>query len=154
MCRQYSSLLEPKKQLTSDAEVKDESLNKIMKLELIQHKDVNEIKRIWEEYHKTKDVIAATIPVEIYNEINSKARDYPTFLFPIPRTQGYEFIVCQFYKNTVHFTPLLNYQVGNVNSLKNSFLSDLHNNLVLFLGTQGKCTRMSDYNSLHRIQRQ
>ncbi|KAF2885515.1 hypothetical protein ILUMI_20665 [Ignelater luminosus] len=114
--RQYSSLLEPKKRLTSNTKVGDESLNKIMKLELIQDKDVNEIKRIWEEYHKTKDVIAATIPIEIYNEINSKATNYPTFLFAIPRTQGYEFIVCQFYRNTVHFTPLLNYQVHKENA--------------------------------------
>nr|XP_053628206.1 ATP synthase mitochondrial F1 complex assembly factor 1-like [Cherax quadricarinatus]XP_053628207.1 ATP synthase mitochondrial F1 complex assembly factor 1-like [Cherax quadricarinatus]XP_053628208.1 ATP synthase mitochondrial F1 complex assembly factor 1-like [Cherax quadricarinatus] len=32
------------------------------------------------------------------------------FLFPLPRNEGYEFIVAQFAGHEVHFTPLINYQ--------------------------------------------
>jgi len=114
--RQYTSLLEPKKQLTSSAELQDEPLSKIMKIELVQDKEASEISKIWNDYHLQKDVIAATMPTNSFEEITAKAQKYPTFLFPIPRTQGYEFIVCQFYRNTVHFTPLLNYQVHKENA--------------------------------------
>ncbi|KAK5650061.1 hypothetical protein RI129_001090 [Pyrocoelia pectoralis] len=113
---QYSSLLEPKKQLTDEVKNEDESLNKIMKIELIDNKDADEIAKIWNDYHRTKDAISAIIPGEVYEEMNLNAKKYPTFLLPIPRSQGYEFIVCQFFYNTVHFTPLLNYQVHKENA--------------------------------------
>lgn len=82
-----------------------------MKVDLIKDKEASEIKRIWEEYHIQKDVIAATVPSNIYDTIISRSVKYPTFLFPLPRSQGYEFMVCQFLRNTVHFTPLICYQV-------------------------------------------
>ncbi|XP_031333369.1 ATP synthase mitochondrial F1 complex assembly factor 1-like isoform X1 [Photinus pyralis] len=112
----YSSLLEPKKQLTEKMKSEDESLDKIMKIDLIENKDANEIAEIWNHYHKTKDAISAIIPKEAYEEMKINAKKYPTFLFPIPRSQGYEFIMCQFFYNTVHFTPLLNYQVHKENA--------------------------------------
>lgn len=83
-----------------------------MKVELVVDKESEEIKKIWEQYHIQKeDVIAATVPLKDFEELTRKAILYPTFIFPLPRSQGYEFILCQFERNCVHFTPLLYYQV-------------------------------------------
>lgn len=122
MFRQYSPLLQPK-EASSTSGVQERGLNDIMKLELIKDQEPKEIKKIWEKYHIQKDVIAATIPGEIYDKIISRSVLYPMFLFPLPRSQGYEFFVCQFLRNTVHFTPLICYQVN----IKNAFLLSLKN---------------------------
>lgn len=82
-----------------------------MKMDLIKDKDASEIKMIWGGYHLQKDVISAAIPPNVFDTITARSLKYPTFLFPLPRSEGYEFIICQFSKNTVHFTPLICYQV-------------------------------------------
>jgi ATP synthase F1 complex assembly factor 1 len=38
------------------------------------------------------------------------------FLFPLPRKQGYEFVVVQFDGNEAHLTTLINYQAYTVNA--------------------------------------
>lgn len=83
-----------------------------MKVELIQDKTADEIKQIWFEYHKTKDVLAATLTVEQFERLMERAKQHPIFLLPLPRSEGFEFIMLQFASNTVHFTPLLAYQVS------------------------------------------
>ncbi|CAH1261284.1 unnamed protein product [Diabrotica balteata] len=115
--RQYSQLLTPKSKLAEPDQFKQESLEKIMKTDLIKDKSAEEIKSIWEEYHKEKQYcIAATIPSKDFTKLNENSKKYPTFLFALPRSQGYEFIMCQFAQNTVHFTPLLYYQVHKENA--------------------------------------
>jgi ATP synthase F1 complex assembly factor 1 len=37
-------------------------------------------------------------------------------LFPLPRKEGYEFVVVQFQGNEAHFTTLINYQAYEVNA--------------------------------------
>lgn len=83
-----------------------------MKLDLIEGMSVEEITKIWLEYHKEKDVIAAVIPTATFDTLMSSSKKYPIFIFPIPRSQGFEFMMFQFAANTVHFTPLLCYQVS------------------------------------------
>ncbi|KAI8421350.1 hypothetical protein MSG28_008362 [Choristoneura fumiferana] len=114
--RQYSSVLNPKKALPEKPVVEDKKLNDILKIDLIKDKDVAEIETIWQEYHKDKDVIAATIKQDVYTGLWENMKQYPTFLFPLPRSQGYEFILCQSLGHTVHFTPLLAYQVHKENA--------------------------------------
>lgn len=87
-------------------------LSDIMKLELLENKTAAEIEKIWLEYHKNKDVIAAAIPADIYKLLMTRSVEYPLFIFPLPRSQGFEFFLLQFASNTVHFTPLLCYQVN------------------------------------------
>lgn len=89
----------------------DKKLDAIFKLNLVENKEASEIQNIWEEYHKEKEVISATILLEQYTNLQEKMKKYPTFIFPLPRSQGYEFIMCQCYGQTVHFTPLLAFQV-------------------------------------------
>lgn len=83
-----------------------------MKLDLLQDKTAKEIEHIWLEYHKQKDdVLVATIPTETYNILTDRSKEHPIFIIPLPRSQGYEFFLLQFASNSVHFTPLLCYQV-------------------------------------------
>lgn len=111
--RNYSELLNPKKPLegTAGGEVPFKKLNDIMKVELLQDKTVDELKDIWLQYHKEKDVVVATIPTETYNLLTERSKEHPIFILPLPRSQGFEFFLLQFAGNTVHFTPLLCYQV-------------------------------------------
>lgn len=83
-----------------------------MKIELLQDKTADEIKEIWIQYHKQKDVLVATIPTETYNSLTERSKEFPLFILPLPRSQGFEFFLLQFASNTVHFTPLLCYQVS------------------------------------------
>ncbi|XP_055542793.1 ATP synthase mitochondrial F1 complex assembly factor 1 [Wyeomyia smithii] len=118
--RDYSDLLSPKAPL----QVKDslhpdqthKKLSDIMKVELVQDRNADEIREIWLKYHQGKEVISAAIPLEQYDLMMERARKYPVFILPIPRSQGYEFIMLQFFANTVHFTPLINYQVHKENA--------------------------------------
>lgn len=98
------------------AYTKPKLLNDIMKVELIANKNVEDIKTIWHEYHKTKDVVCATVPSQVYKIIKRRAEKYPIFLLPLPRKQGFEFILLQFSENEVHFTPLISYQAHKENA--------------------------------------
>lgn len=89
-----------------------ESLDSIMKVDLVKDKTVDEIKEIWLKHHLQKEVLAAVIPVNIYDKIIEQSKETPTFIFPLPRSQGYEFIMSQFQNNSIHFTPLICYQVS------------------------------------------
>lgn len=115
--RNYSELLSPKPSMDVplSGEVPFKKLNDIMKLDLLQDKNAKEIENIWLEYHKQKDdVLVATIPTETYSLLVERSKEYPIFILPLPRSQGYEFFLLQFASNTVHFTPLLCYQVRNL----------------------------------------
>ncbi|XP_061400675.1 ATP synthase mitochondrial F1 complex assembly factor 1-like [Musca vetustissima] len=114
--RTYSELLHPKPKKEAAAEIPHKKLEDIMKIELLADKSADDIKHIWFEYHKTKDVLAATLTVEQYESLMKRAKEHPIFLLPLPRSEGFEFIMLQFASNTVHFTPLLAYQVHAENA--------------------------------------
>ncbi|KAJ3644849.1 hypothetical protein Zmor_022550 [Zophobas morio] len=111
----FSQLLNPKKPL-DHAEASEAPLDKVMKIDLIKDKSADEIREIWHEYHVQKNFIAAVVPAHDYEELETRGREFPTFLFALPRSQGYEFIMSQFDRNCVHFTPLLYYQVHKENA--------------------------------------
>lgn len=113
----YSELLKPKATLSgASGEIPFKKLEDIMKVELLTDKTTEEITKIWLDYHKDKDVLVATIPTEAFNTLMARGKEYPLFIFPLPRSQGYEFFLLQFASNTVHFTPLLCYQVHSNSS--------------------------------------
>ena len=82
-----------------------------MKVELMENKTSEEIKQIWLDYHKQKEVLVATMTVAQYEKQMSRGKEHPMFIVPLPRSEGFEFFLFQFTANTVHFTPLLCYQV-------------------------------------------
>lgn len=108
-------MLNPKQPRAEEMPVEDKKLDSIFKTSLVKDKTTSEIQIIWEEYHKGKEVISAAIPLEVYDVIRKNMGQFPTFLFPLPRSEGYEFIMSQVYGHTVHFTPLLAFQVGSKN---------------------------------------
>lgn len=116
--RDYSGLLNPKAPLAQKPpeDAVHKKLGDIMKLDLVEQRSPEEIKQIWLQYHQGKEVICATIPIEQYDLMMERAKKYPLFIIPIPRSQGYEFIMLQFFANTIHFTPLINYQVHKENA--------------------------------------
>lgn len=108
--------MNPKKTIDTKSELPYKKLEDIMKLDLIEGRSAQEISTIWLEYHKLKDTIAAAIPTQVFTNLMETARKHPIFIFPIPRSQGFEFMMFQFAANTVHFTPLLCYQVHKENA--------------------------------------
>lgn len=124
--RSYSELMNPKKPIEKKpAEIPYKKLEDVMKLDLLEDASVEEITKIWLEYHKQKEVIAAVIPTAIFDKLMERSKKYPIFLFPVPRSQGFEFMMLQFAANTIHFTPLLCYQVREL-FLLNHQLSDIY----------------------------
>ncbi|BFF92738.1 ATP synthase mitochondrial F1 complex assembly factor 1 [Drosophila madeirensis] len=117
--RSYSELLNPKQELAKKqeaAELPHKKLSDIMKLELLADKSAEDLSQIWIEYHKTKEVLAATLTTAQYDTLMGRAKEHPIFLLPLPRSEGFEFFLLQFAANTVHFTPLLAYQVHHENA--------------------------------------
>ncbi|GFS72063.1 ATP synthase mitochondrial F1 complex assembly factor 1 [Nephila pilipes] len=91
-------------------------LNKIMKLDAIREKTAEEIECIWKKYHEVKQGVYAVLPSEAFEKMSSNLQEYPVFLFPLPRSHGYEFIMCQFQDQNCYFTSLLNYQAYKENA--------------------------------------
>jgi len=114
--RDYSELMNPKKKIETKSELPYKKIEDIMKVDLMEGKSAEEIKTIWLEYHRLKDTIAAVIPSEVFDLMMENAKKYPIFILPIPRSQGYEFMMFQFAANVIHFTPLLCYQVHKENA--------------------------------------
>lgn len=114
--RQYSSVLNPKESKKEDFRESGKNLDDILKTDLVKEKNASEIQVIWEEYHKNKEVISATIPIDVYQEVAEQMKHNPIFILPLPRSQGYEFVMCQSQAHSVHFTPLLAYQVHKENA--------------------------------------
>jgi len=93
------------------------TLDKVMKLELLQDKTAEEIGVIWtKHFAKLEDKICAVIPAETYNLMQQRFKEFNTFLFPIPRKNGYEFVMVQFINNEAHFTTLISYQAHKENA--------------------------------------
>lgn len=95
---------------------KESRLNDIMKLELIEDKNRDEIIKIWHEYHRQKDCISGAMSAKQFEKLFERGKNFPTFLLPLPRSEGYEFIMTQFYASEIHMTPLLWYQVHKENA--------------------------------------
>ncbi|CAL7938226.1 unnamed protein product [Xylocopa violacea] len=87
-----------------------------MKVDMIQDKTKDEIINIWIDYHKDKDFICGILTVEQFDKMFERAKCYSTFILPLPRKQGYEFILSQFYGLEIHMTPLSWYHAHKENA--------------------------------------
>jgi len=96
--------------------LKQKSLNTIVKVDLLADKSPQEIGSIWNEHFASKDAVAAVIPAETYKIMQARFKEFNTFLFPLPRDMGYEFIVVQFLGDEAHFSTLINYQAHKENA--------------------------------------
>ena len=103
-------------------------------------------------YHN-QDAVAAVIPVETYKIMQERFKEFNTFLFPLPRDMGYEFIVVQFLGHEAHFSTLINYQAHKENAPE--CLSMVHytelaeeKGIVLMVGEYDKDVIVSTVTSL------
>ncbi|XP_059151871.1 ATP synthase mitochondrial F1 complex assembly factor 1-like [Physella acuta] len=95
---------------------KKEGLNSVMKLELIQDKTAEEITQIWTQYHSGKDCVYAVLKADEYKNLMEKSKECPVFVYSIPRDDGFEFILSQFDRRDVYFTPLAMFQLVRENA--------------------------------------
>jgi len=117
--KQFSSISsQAKPDMTRGApsQTQQKTLDSIMKTELLKDKTKEEIEYLWRAFFKEIDAISGSVPAELYKKLYSNGLKYPLFLFPIPRDEGYEFIVSQFAGHEIHFTPLINYQAYKENA--------------------------------------
>jgi len=89
---------------------KQKKLDDVLKVDLIKDESAERIGEIWSEFHSQKDCVHAIIPADDYKEMFKRAKQFPTFVYPLPREQGYEFILQQWDGHDIHFTPLIAYQ--------------------------------------------
>ncbi|XP_002153921.3 ATP synthase mitochondrial F1 complex assembly factor 1 [Hydra vulgaris] len=92
-------------------------LDKLMKLNLLEDKSGEEIGKIWNAYFKSADNVTAVIPHTIFDHIMKRKKEYPIFLYPLPKSEGYEFVLSHFTnQNRCFFTSLINYQAHGDNA--------------------------------------
>ncbi|XP_055021300.1 ATP synthase mitochondrial F1 complex assembly factor 1 [Boleophthalmus pectinirostris] len=89
---------------------KNKTLDSILNLDLVKDKTGAEISQIWTRYFSTRDTISAAIPTETFELMQKRSENCPTFLFVLPRSDGFEFFVGQWNRNELHFTSLINLQ--------------------------------------------
>ncbi|NXY89516.1 ATPF1 factor, partial [Alcedo cyanopectus] len=89
---------------------KDKTLDSILNIEMVREKSAEEIKQIWNQYFSAKDTVYAVIPAEKFDLMWKRAQKCPSFLYALPRKEGYEFFVGQWSGSQLHFTSLINVQ--------------------------------------------
>lgn len=62
------------------------TLGDIIDLEKVRTDSPETISQLWTQYHSLKNKLSAVIPARQYAEMVSKAKQYPQFLLPLPRT--------------------------------------------------------------------
>ncbi|CEP10828.1 hypothetical protein [Parasitella parasitica] len=86
------------------------TLDKLVKLDLLENETPENIAQIWNAGHANKDCITAVIPSDVYDKLYKRSQEYPMFVVPMPREEGVEFFFLQFNFHQVNFTSLLEYK--------------------------------------------
>ncbi|XP_058257560.1 ATP synthase mitochondrial F1 complex assembly factor 1 [Hemibagrus wyckioides] len=95
---------------------KNKTLDSILNLDMVKDKSGPEIGELWMNYFSTKDTISAVIPGSTFEKIINHAKLCPTFLYALPRKEGYEFFLGQWAGPELHFTSLINVQTMGENA--------------------------------------
>jgi len=101
---------------TQPSMMRDKKLEEIMKMELLDGKSKEEIGQIWTQHLSTKEGLCAVIPASTFRSMKDLYQVHKTFILPLPRKEGYEFVVVQFAGNEAHFTTLINFQAHSENA--------------------------------------
>ena len=95
---------------------KSNSLDKIMRLELLQDLPSAEIANMWKSYHADKNFVSAVIDSADYKLFNDLIQKYPAFLLALPKNEGFEFVYTQNQFSTLLFTKLSSFQLHRENA--------------------------------------
>ncbi|XP_053099912.1 ATP synthase mitochondrial F1 complex assembly factor 1 isoform X2 [Hemicordylus capensis] len=89
---------------------KNKTLDSILNVEMMKRKKPEEIKQIWKQYFSGEDTVYAVIPGKTFDVMWKRVQNCPSFLYALPRKEGYEFFVGQWSGAELHFTSLINIQ--------------------------------------------
>eukprot|EP01130_Rhizamoeba_saxonica_P004219 TRINITY_DN1731_c0_g2_i2.p1 TRINITY_DN1731_c0_g2~~TRINITY_DN1731_c0_g2_i2.p1 ORF type:complete len:123 (-),score=12.20 TRINITY_DN1731_c0_g2_i2:172-540(-) len=81
-CSTESGSNEKPKVDPKDIAIASNTLNEIIKLELLQDHTKEDIEKIWKEYHIQKYCVAATIDRPTYLDLKHRLSHYSTFILP------------------------------------------------------------------------
>ncbi|KAI7902833.1 ATP11 protein-domain-containing protein [Cokeromyces recurvatus] len=125
------------------------TLDKLVKLDLLEKETPENIEKIWNAGHANKDCITAVIPSDVYDKLYKRSQQYPMFVLPMPREEGVEFFFLQFNFHQCNFTSLLEYKTKGTEA--RPFLTLTHfpelqksKGIVLMKGEINKDPRMLD----------
>ncbi|XP_066454159.1 ATP synthase mitochondrial F1 complex assembly factor 1 isoform X1 [Eleutherodactylus coqui] len=90
----------------------NKTLNSLLNVEQVKHKSAEDIAQIWKQFFATRDAVFAVIPGDTFDLIWRRSQCCPSFLYALPRKEGYEFFVGQWSGLELHFTTLLNIQTA------------------------------------------
>eukprot|EP01090_Pellita_catalonica_P008173 TRINITY_DN1887_c0_g1_i2.p1 TRINITY_DN1887_c0_g1~~TRINITY_DN1887_c0_g1_i2.p1 ORF type:complete len:216 (+),score=28.23 TRINITY_DN1887_c0_g1_i2:39-686(+) len=117
------------------------SLDKLVFVDKLREETPERIAEIWNRKHQSLPCVSAVIPTKKYKEFKEKALDYPRFVFPVPRNQGFLQVMqeAQMEVDTILFTNLADFQESGKHapiSLSLLYYTDLQesNDLVLLRG--------------------
>ncbi|KAJ3298743.1 hypothetical protein HK104_010308 [Borealophlyctis nickersoniae] len=118
------------------------TLADIVDLEKFGKESAENISTLWNTYHSARECLSAVIPAETYRKLTARAKEFPLFILPLPRNEGYEFFLLQFSGHQTYFTPLLEYKTHRENARPHLVLThyvDLMDskNVVLMVGECG-----------------
>ncbi|RWS29150.1 ATP synthase mitochondrial F1 complex assembly factor 1-like protein [Leptotrombidium deliense] len=107
--------------------MESKNLKDIVNIDLLMKHTSEEISEIWSKYHRQKaNCVYAVIAAEKYEQLYKTGKEFPLFIYPIPRETSdsqqnetkscYEFVFGQFSNHQIYFTPLLTYQTHKENA--------------------------------------
>ncbi|XP_062995310.1 ATP synthase mitochondrial F1 complex assembly factor 1 isoform X1 [Elgaria multicarinata webbii] len=102
--------MEEKAKETKHVFTKNKTLDSILNVEMMKRKKPEEIKQIWKQYFSGEDTVYAVIPGKTFDLMWKRIQNCPSFLYALPRKEGYEFFVGQWSGAELHFTSLINIQ--------------------------------------------
>ncbi|KAM3839967.1 ATP synthase mitochondrial F1 complex assembly factor 1 isoform 2-T2 [Vipera latastei] len=89
---------------------KNKTLDSILNVDMMKQKKPEEIKQIWKQYFSGEDTVYAVIPGKTFDVMWKRIQNCPSFLYALPRKEGYEFFIGQWSGTELHFTSLINIQ--------------------------------------------
>ncbi|KAI8815578.1 ATP11 protein-domain-containing protein [Fimicolochytrium jonesii] len=118
------------------------TLDQIVNIEKLAQEDGKVIGDIWNKFHAARKCLSGSMTGGFYEKLMKRGREFPLFILPLPRNQGYEFFMLQFSGHQVFFTPLLEYKTHRENARPHLILThytDLSptKDVVLMVGELG-----------------
>lgn len=88
------------------------TLDSIMKMELLNDKDADEIGKIWRKFHAHRSAVFASISLQYWAFFVAIKANFPVFVYPLPRDDNkWLFYVGQWGGNELNFTSLEHFKL-------------------------------------------
>jgi len=106
-------LVEKKKEDNKVAGLKlPAKLDGLMRTDRLGDVSAEDLGKVWTKYWSDRSTVSAIINADVYDAMSPRMREFPVFIYPLPREQGYEFYMSQFTEHHSFFTSLINYQMN------------------------------------------